>query len=59
MSIINDYLKFKKDNEFILTDFSGIREYMLRHTVNKKATAAQIQKLTKKVVCEIERAVYG
>lgn len=59
MSIINDYLKFRKDNEFVLTDFSCIREYMLRHTVNKKAAPAQIQKLTKKVVCEIERAVYG
>lgn len=59
MSLINDYLKFRKDNKFVLTDFSDIKEYMQRHTANKKIPMAQMQKITKKVVCEIERVIYG
>lgn len=58
MSFISDFVKYQKDSTFTLTEFSDIKDFVLKHTQGKRLSAKQLQNLCGKVVAEIERRIY-
>lgn len=58
MSLVSDFVKYQKDSTFTLSDFSDIKDFMLKHTQGKRPTVKQLDNLCGKVVAEIERRIY-